>query len=770
MAMTVPVAGSEPRPGPVLFLYFHASKADTVRSSVIFASASGELKASGVESEVVEIFLEERDEAASAAAMGELQALLMLRRPSVVVLDEVPHRDIFSQIRDVTGARVLLGSPYTNFVAGTVDYVVHHFDTNPVAFVAIVRRILGGGDAAELPNVAIPQADRVPAPASGAEAFAPAGHQDALPDVERTFLPAGFLPEPFRVTFYRNPGCPYGEEARENPFFEGVAFPAGHANTRGCAFCPMGGDYHGAARTDTVAQIVRELHAYRARWPTVREVILRDQSPHRYLLELVRAIQAEGLEPMSIMVSTRADFLPHFERTFEAVCEACEGSDVELNVYLIGAENFAGPELQRLNKGYGPETLARALGVCRELANRYPKSFVYDRYPTWSFILFGPWTTLDDLRDNVAAFRKNDILECSTWMGRTKLRLYANQALFYKARADGLLVDSYDDEGLDSARVFGYAVEFPWRFSDPRVEQVYQIFSRTFEAVDPALQVALLGWVVERVAGAGAPLDVERVADGLLALTRLERLLDPAAPGGAGSAPGPGPHVGGAGAAEDAPTIPTELVAKSLQLGAACNNGCSPCMRDRALFEMSPDRLQVRLAELAAVSSRLVIQGREPTMTPTFLEALREARALGFEQVECLSNGRMFAYRGFREQAVAAGLTRVGVKLFAADAESYAARTRAPGSFESHVRGLRNLTRRDAGLEAYAVVVVRPDTLGDLRAIHDFAREHGSHRPTYRVSLTALAGADLERIATTLALHLTELRERGEPFNYGGLL
>ncbi len=77
----------------------------------------------------------------------------------------------------------------------------------------------------------------------------------------------------------------------------------------------------------------------------------------------------------------------------------------------------------------------------------------------------------------------------------------------------------------------------------------------------------------------------------------------------------------------------------------------------------------------------VVFTGAEVSIRPDFLQLVRAARRLGYENIQIQTNGRMFAYREFCERTIAAGANEFSPSLHGHTAKLHDALTRAPGSF-----------------------------------------------------------------------------------------
>ena len=94
-----------------------------------------------------------------------------------------------------------------------------------------------------------------------------------------------------------------------------------------------------------------------------------------------------------------------------------------------------------------------------------------------SFILFGPWTSLQDLERNLDALRNVSFGKYRGSITRSKLRLNPDAALLSRAKADGLLIEEYAQAHEDNAAGTGYQAEIPYRFLNDDVARVWSLLN-----------------------------------------------------------------------------------------------------------------------------------------------------------------------------------------------------------------------------------------------------------------------------------------------------
>lgn len=167
----------------------------------------------------------------------------------------------------------------------------------------------------------------------------------------------------------------------------------------------------------------------------------------------------------------------------------------------------------------------------------------------------------------------------------------------------------------------------------------------------------------------------------------------------------------------------------TLFLGASCNSNCIMCPAGdnerRAGFSYSRDLLTKYIEYLPADLEYLIITGGEPTMkTDLFLEALdRVKNKFPYTQVLLLTNGRSLSDRDFfcRVCETQPANFRVAIPIHGDTPQLHDYITRAEGSFEQTMLGLKRLMNSDIKVEVRVVVTkTNCDNLLDIaRLISD---------------------------------------------------
>lgn len=140
-----------------------------------------------------------------------------------------------------------------------------------------------------------------------------------------------------------------------------------------------------------------------------------------------------------------------------------------------------------------------------------------------------------------------------------------------------------------------------------------------------------------------------------------------------------------------------------IQLGHVCNNRCVFCTSGQrtALGLARPLPVDPVLDELraayAAGNRKVTLLGGEPTLARRFLDVVREAATLGYEEIVVFTNGVKTARASYVDELLAAAgpeRLRLRFSFQGADEESHERTTRRPGSFARLLRSLEHAAAR----------------------------------------------------------------------------
>lgn len=150
-----------------------------------------------------------------------------------------------------------------------------------------------------------------------------------------------------------------------------------------------------------------------------------------------------------------------------------------------------------------------------------------------------------------------------------------------------------------------------------------------------------------------------------------------------------------------------------IQLGHLCNNRCVFCVSGQETQKgnagVAPVGPVLAALEKARAEghAKVTLLGGEPTLQPGFLEVVRRAASLGFEEIVVFTNGARTAREAFVDEIIAAGAGRVTwrISLQGATEESHERTTRKDGSFGRIVRTLEALHARGERITVNMCVV-----------------------------------------------------------------
>jgi hypothetical protein len=491
--------------------------------------------------------------------------------------------------------------------------------------------------------------------------------------------------------------CRYERPLKGNPFYSDLADE--FEQHRGCAHCLNAMAEQAARSPVTADKILTRVRRERAAFPGLKTLWL--PFVEGYFDEIGAALDAgrcEGVwRGLSLAAQFRPDVVARRSAEIERLAARAEDCGTNLSIMVVGYENFSKRELEVLNRGTEPSDLVEAASIARRWKKAPPCGLSLANC-TPSFILFTPWTRIEDLELNLRQIELNGLGNANI----ERLRAGPGTPVYEKARRMGLLSDGpvrYD------VHPNGYGAEREILFADPRTAEVSAGFER-LKSLAFEDQVELLGAVLRAVMdGRPGGVDWEEVARSWLRLRVSVQGPEPAARASA---------------------------------GRDCNNGCRGCIWTRRVFERSDSGWPV---EVRGGTARLA--GREPSLLGDLPGEVRSLRAAGAARVQIETNARRLADEAYLSTLLEAGIDLVAVKLFGSNAASWDSHTRVQGSFAQTLRGLTLLHQRAPALEKEAVLVPRRDPGAGLDALLGLADRLGFRR--IRVALR-LAKQDLREL------------------------
>lgn len=512
----------------VAVLSVHSHRDRSFLDDRLLALVAGDLRDAGVEGALVVAFLDAQGR--DPTRSPELEALATrLEDRDLIVYERVWSPRVVEALRarlpDATfvaceGEHALSDPPADYVCAGRLRATVP----------ALVRHLRDGGP--------LPRAVWTRAPDGWREGLGkPPTPSDAFhPDLRPILVGPPEVTARWRrersFSIEGNAGCPYHADARDNPAFEGVRIPEKWG--RGCGFCMTGNHAESAPPKVTADKVLTQLRYVRREAPELTKLVLKDQNPFGWLTEVVERCADEGLGGFSLLLETRADWMMRNRRRFDRALALAEGASIRLCPFLIGIESFSQAELDRFNKGIRAEDNERFLAMLAAWDARHPALDL--SHAAFGFVLLTPWTTMEDLRVNLAAVERTGFDRLRGHLLVSRVRLYPETALYYLAARDGLLREAHASAEADSSRRYGYFPGTPWRFVDPRVARFAELAATLTRALGGRDQTRIWALLLDALDAADDPADVtadairarlEHGPDDARVRARLSKLLRP---------------------------------------------------------------------------------------------------------------------------------------------------------------------------------------------------------------------------------------------------
>jgi MoaA/NifB/PqqE/SkfB family radical SAM enzyme len=163
-----------------------------------------------------------------------------------------------------------------------------------------------------------------------------------------------------------------------------------------------------------------------------------------------------------------------------------------------------------------------------------------------------------------------------------------------------------------------------------------------------------------------------------------------------------------------------------VRLTWTCNNRCLFCLdSDVQSGEIRP-AAEIRKEILQGIEEscqRLILSGGEPTIHPEFIEFVSLGRDVGYDWIQAVTNGRMFAYRPFAFKAASAGLNEVTFSMHAHTPALHDELVGVEGAFGQSLSGMDNLVA--AGVVVNVDIVINAKNAPHLTDIVKYFTKRG---------------------------------------------
>jgi len=186
-----------------------------------------------------------------------------------------------------------------------------------------------------------------------------------------------------------------------------------------------------------------------------------------------------------------------------------------------------------------------------------------------------------------------------------------------------------------------------------------------------------------------------------------------------------------------------------VMIGYACNVQCDYCS---VTDEMRQENMVTAavMAQLSAARARgatkVSFGGGEPTIRRSLLPLVRWCRDRGYRSIKIPSNGLMYSYRWFAQEAIDAGINVFNLSLMAHTEALYEKIMGKPGAFQLVTQGVANLIALKQ--KPVADLIIKSDTWMHLADIV----EHwaGAGIDTFNLWLVSLSDRNRTNVASLL--------------------
>jgi len=164
-----------------------------------------------------------------------------------------------------------------------------------------------------------------------------------------------------------------------------------------------------------------------------------------------------------------------------------------------------------------------------------------------------------------------------------------------------------------------------------------------------------------------------------------------------------------------------EKKSKHLLITGLCNNNCMFCFSEKLLKKANyplPSLKEEMEEGLKQGCDKLVLSGGEPTIHPEFQKIIKLGRQLGYNSVQAITNGRMFAYKKFMDRSIKNGLDEITFSIHGDNSALHDNLTCAKGSFIQSITGLKNALARDLFIQVK--IVINKQNIQNLERIIDY--------------------------------------------------
>lgn len=263
-------------------------------------------------------------------------------------------------------------------------------------------------------------------------------------------------------------GCSYLNKIKNNPFYKSLNWKD-KEKWRGCSYCASALSYKGIPYSRKVKILERQIKYLQKELPSLRIIEIPPPFSREFILAFSVLLKKFDLKALSFYVFFRPDDLVNTKKELEDLLKLMRKKSCSLLVENIGFENFSKKEITVLNRGYSPEMNEKAMEIFIYLKNRYPSTWITENTSA-SFILFEPFTSIEDLKINIARIIQLKKYFLSFYrLSFNKLVLKKDTPIYYLSKRAGLI--SRKPSPLD------------YCFKDQRIEKIYNTYKKFLNSI-----------------------------------------------------------------------------------------------------------------------------------------------------------------------------------------------------------------------------------------------------------------------------------------------
>ncbi len=286
--------------------------------------------------------------------------------------------------------------------------------------------------------------------------------------------------------------CANRRTVAENPYFAGVDLSGiGH---RGCSFCTSATK---PSLTSPGTDILPVIETQFRKILATPNGTGRNKNRYEFFdihafwkfEEVFRLILRLKVPPAVFLFNPRIDDVLRLRPRIERMLPALAKAGHEVRMLSMGAENFSERENARFNKGISLEQVDEFLALMKNWGKDYPGVFrpfkAGNDAVELGFILFTPWTTLEDIRLNLTLAASRGFPARGYWLYSTLLIKSATPIDRLAVKEGDILADRFPDPG----QAYGLHKNegetgdvHPWRFRDSKVADYFAMLVRVCAA------------------------------------------------------------------------------------------------------------------------------------------------------------------------------------------------------------------------------------------------------------------------------------------------